>query len=341
MRILILRLSSLGDVILASSVVGALRDALPDSRLFFLMKEMYAPVYEEDRRIEKIIVYPSKGREIKRLVRVIKDIRRIRFDLVIDLQGTPRSRLIAGLAAAKRRVVWKSERFTRERMVRFRRGYVQPVIERYLACAGRGVGKRLAGKPRIVVSDEAKRKIEERLVQQRIVGEQIAIICPGARWATKRWREEGFAKVADEIVTYYGFRILLLGDVNDQPVAKRVREWMKTEAVDFTGELSLKEFVAAIDRASVVVCNDSAPMHIAAARDVPVIAIFGPTHPELGFVPSGERAQIIRVDVPCSPCSLHGERLCRQERRVCMEDLEAGAVIERIRTILSEKWCAR
>ncbi|MBI4531151.1 MAG: glycosyltransferase family 9 protein [Candidatus Latescibacteria bacterium] len=334
-RILILRLSSLGDVILTSAVVGALKKALPGTELFFLTKEVYAPIYDEDPRIEEVIVYPSTGRGLQRLVRVIKDIRQIGFDLVIDLHGTPRSRVIAGLSGARRKVTWKKERFRREWMIRFQRGFVRPVVERYLECAGRGIGRRLTGRPEVVVSDDAQRRIEEVFIRRGIIqGAEVAIVCPGARWATKRWREEGFAEVADVMTERYGYRVLLLGDVNDRPTVERVRDMVKGEAVDLTGELSLKEFVAAIDRASVVVCNDSAPIHIALARGTPVVAIFGPTHPGLGFVGPGESMQVVRVDVPCSPCSLHGERLCRQERRMCMEDVTVEEVIHQVHTVL-------
>ena len=335
-RILILRLSSLGDVVLASAVVGTLKEALPDTGLFFLTKEVYAPIYDEDPRIERVIVYPSKRRGLQRFVGVVRDIRQIGFDLVIDLHGMPRSRVITRLSGAKRKVTWRKERLKREWMVRFQRGSVQPVVGRYLECAGLGIGKRLAGRPGVVVSDEAREGVEERLIRQGIAhGEKIAIICPGARWATKRWREEGFAEVADQVAKRYVYRVLLLGDGNDRPVVERVRERMKTKAVDLTGKLSLKEFVAAIDRASVVVCNDSAPMHIALARGVPAVAVFGPTHPGLGFVGVRGGVEVARVDVPCSPCSLHGERPCWRDRRVCMEDLTEGVVMEWIHTVLS------
>jgi ADP-heptose:LPS heptosyltransferase len=186
-----------------------------------------------------------------------------------------------------------------------------------------------------VVSSEAQRRIEEALVRRGIVrGEEVAVICPGARWSTKRWKEEGFAEVADAMSERYGYRILLLGDVNDRPTAERVRGLMKGEAVNLTGELSLKEFVAAIGRASVVVCNDSASLHIALAQGTPVVAVFGPTHPGLGFVGPGERLHVVRVDVPCSPCSLYGERPCRRERRMCMEGVTAGEVMERVHAVL-------
>lgn len=335
-RILILRLSALGDCVLASAVVDALHRRLPDADLSFLIKKAYAPLFEEDPRVERVIPYRVETEGATGLLRVVRELRRMDFDLLVDLHGTPRSVLIGLLAGAKTRTVWNKQRLQRELFVRFHRGNVTPVVERYLECAARGVGIRLSGSPTIVVSSGASAGLDDRLAGLGIgPAEEIALVCPGARHSTKQWIIEGFADVASQVAACYGLRTVLAGDASDRGACAAVRSSLAGGAADFSGQLSLGELIALVGRSRLVVCNDSAPMHIATSLGVPVVAVFGPTHPGLGFAPVGEGANVVRLDVSCSPCSLHGDRKCHRSRRVCMEDLTIDHVMSKVHSCLA------
>lgn len=337
-RILILRLSALGDCVLASAVVDALHGALPGSSLSFLVKRTYVPLFEEDARIERVVPYPVGSEGLAGLVRVVQDLRRMELDLLVDLHGTPRSMLIGLLAGARKRTVWSKQRFEREFLVRFHRGSVTPVVQRYLECAARGTGMRLTGRPALLVSPGASSGVDDRLVGLGIgPAEEIALVCPGARHSTKQWTIEGFADVANRTAACYGLRTVLAGDASDRGACVAVRSSLAGGAADLSGQLSLGEFIALVGRSRLVVCNDSAPMHIATSLGVPVVAVFGPTHPGLGFAPVGEGASVARLKVSCSPCSLHGDRKCHRSRRVCMEDLTTDQVMSHVGSSLQAR----
>lgn len=122
-------------------------------------------------------------------------------------------------------------------------------------------------------------------------------------------------------------KILLLGSEADRPVTGDVARAMKHPAVDWTGATDLAILPAAVQRCALVVSNDSGPMHMATAVGTPVIGVFGATHPHLGFAPVGPADAAVTLDLPCSPCSLHGNRACRFRTHACMEELDPRRVI--------------
>jgi ADP-heptose:LPS heptosyltransferase len=101
--------------------------------------------------------------------------------------------------------------------------------------------------------------------------------------------------------------------------------------------LSLRQTMALIERCAVLLCHDSGPMHLATALNVPVVALFGPTHPKLGFWPVGEENAVLTAEAACSPCSLHGTRPCSLERKICLEEISPARVTEALRRVLDRE----
>ncbi|MDE2845385.1 MAG: glycosyltransferase family 9 protein, partial [Gemmatimonadota bacterium] len=153
-------------------------------------------------------------------------------------------------------------------------------------------------------------------------------VAPGASHGPKRWPPERFARVADHLAKSRDLKVLLLGSEADRPVTGEVANAMVRPAVDWTGATDLAMLPAAVRRCALLVSNDSGPMHVATAVGTPVIGIFGATHPGLGFAPVGPADAAITLDLPCSPCSLHGNRSCRFRTHACMEELDPRRVID-------------
>jgi len=151
-------------------------------------------------------------------------------------------------------------------------------------------------------------------------------------WATKRWRPEGFAAVATRLGAA-GARIVLLGAAGDRRLCEEIAAGTGGVATSLAGRTDLATMVAVIDRAAVLVGNDSAPMHVACARGVPVVAVFCATTPALGYGPYGPRARVVEVDLACRPCARHGGRRCPRGTDDCMRLVEADAVIEAVRAV--------
>jgi heptosyltransferase-2 len=120
-------------------------------------------------------------------------------------------------------------------------------------------------------------------------------------------------------------------------VIERIRPRAEDEGVFKAVNLPLNEFMSLINRCDCFVTNDSGPMHIASALGVPVVAIFGPTHPNLGFSPIGSANVVLTANVECSPCSLHGEKKCHEKSRYCMDLIEPEMVTDAVGKLLQTK----
>jgi len=190
-------------------------------------------------------------------------------------------------------------------------------------------------RPRIFLDASTVSKMEKELDHRGLRKEdEIVGVHPGSRWEAKRWEAKGFAQVCDRLLES-GRKCLLLGDEGDMPFVQEVVGRMSHVPTVLTGELGLSALAAVIQRCRVLLCNDSGPMHIATAMGTPVVAIFGPTHPKLGFAPVGAHDVVLTADLPCSPCSLHGEKACKFSHRRCMEAIPLDRVVTEVVRIVS------
>ena len=154
-------------------------------------------------------------------------------------------------------------------------------------------------------------------------------------WATKRWTPEGFAAVVAAL-SAEGARCVLLGGPDDVGLAEDIRDRTGGRATVLAGRTDLATLVALVDRLALLVANDSAPMHVACARGVPVVAVFCATTPALGYGPYGPHARVVEADIACRPCARHGGRRCPRGTEDCMRLVTAGAVLTAARAALAE-----
>jgi heptosyltransferase-2 len=149
-------------------------------------------------------------------------------------------------------------------------------------------------------------------------------------WVSKRWLAEGFAAVADRVIREQGMKVIFFGGSADRATVSQVLGLMQEKAVDWVGQTNLRELIAAIARCQTFLTNDSGPMHIAVACQVPTVAIFGPTTKELGFFPYGSGHIVIEKDLPCRPCGLHGAKKCPLDHFKCMKQITPDEVYQAI-----------
>ena len=304
-KAVVIRLSSLGDVVLASAAVRALADA--GWRIGFITKPEYAPMYSGDPRIEQLIEFTSLG-ETRR------QIKKFRPDAVVDLHNNQRSWLMT-LGLGVRTVRVRKRTLARRLCVWFGIGDKSPrsVVDDHLA-ALKKIGVDAPNTlPQIFPTETGLCEAEKFLERLR---PPIAVIHPGARYPLKQWGDQRFARLG-HILKERGFEVLFIGESagNDDFV--------------HTGRISLEALVGIISQAALFFGNDSGPAHIAAALGVPTITIFGPTHPCLGFVPRGKFAAHLHSGIECSPCTLHGEGRCKYSSPRCFEQITPELVAER------------
>jgi len=338
-RILLLRLSAIGDVVLTSPLIRALRQRFPNAQIDFVIKPAFAELVAHNPHLNTVHrVDPATG--LKGLAQLGMHLRRARYDLVLDLHRNFRTIFLTRLCAAPRVGHYHKHLLRRWLFVKFKAATMQQipsVSQRYLQAAeflnlqDDGVGTELFWgaaheEEALCVLDEAGWK------------ENRALLClaPGAGYFTKRWPVEYFAEVARALAAAFkNFAIAILGGKQDREFGKHIREHSRAEIFDLTGKCSLLASAAIIKRSQLMLANDSGLMHIAEAVGTPVLALFGSTTRELGFFPQRAASRVLEhPSLSCRPCSHLGYRACPRGHFRCMKEIAPQLVLDEMKRTL-------
>jgi len=318
-RILVIRYSALGDVVLATSLLEPLRGAYPDARIEWVTSAPYAPLLQGVSEISAVHVLGRDGEESPW---AIASRLRGRFDLALDLQNKVKSFLIAS-AAAPRRAAFRRRTIAQSLLSLF--GQDPPLVRAHqtklYAEAAAHLGVVGPGRVKIFLSEQARALAADAL---RGVEAPVVALAPGARWATKRWPAERFAAVADALAAQ-GARIVLAGGPGDRDAFAAFRAAVRSRVEADLSFLPLDALAAALARVQLLIACDSGPVHLATAVGTPVLALFGPTSVARWGPPPPGRA--MALGLRCSPCSNHGGEVCPERHHRCLADLTPEAVV--------------
>ncbi|MBL8696703.1 MAG: glycosyltransferase family 9 protein [Planctomycetes bacterium] len=326
--VLLLRLSSLGDVLFALPVVERLRAAKPELRITFLVEDRFEEVPRALRAIDEVLVFPRR-RGFGAVARHLSDLRRRRFDAVIDLQGNLKSAL--HLAALRRsHKIGFSAQAGREGNAYFLDEAVTPPahavhrVDRFLSLLSPLKIHTHRERP-IPLDVGGERRAAADAWRESLSADSVAVLHPGtsAFGAFKRWPPERFGEFASALAKERGVRSVVSGGPGEESLVEAAVAASRGAAVAMTGVRSLLDLTARMAAADLVVAGDTGPLHLANRMGVPVVALFGPKDPNKygpAFSPS---AVIRRDDVPCSPCT---RRWC--EAPACMAALRMEPVLE-------------
>ena len=333
-RILIVKPSSLGDIVHALPTLQAVRARYPRAHVAWLVKRQWSSLLERADGLDRVW---EIGPGLRGWVSIVPRLRAERFDLVIDLQGLLRSGMMAWLTGCRRRVGFANGRegsplFYTDRVAV--PAAEMHAVDRYLLAAA-AVGAPWNGVPEFGLHPCCEDEQEvDRLLDERGIRRGVPWVAFGvsARWPTKRWPLESFAAVA-EALQRDGVRAVLIGGPEDRESARDVIAHMSVPALDMTGTTRLRLLPALLSSAAVMVTNDSGPMHVASAVGTPVVAVFGPTSPVRTGPYGGGHAVLARADVPCRPCF---DRRCRNARQLeCLTRVAPEEVLDAVRRRLT------
>ncbi len=345
-KVLVVRLSSLGDIVLTTPVLETLNKQFPQSKIYFLTKTQYRDLLANDPRLSGVIEFDPKGKHagFPGFKRLIAELRLHNFDLLIDLHANMRSFFIRHLAKSKIKIKYSKRWSSRWRMVHMKFLKIKPkqTVDSYLDVLKKIQLDAMSKTPILFLSPDDIVFSEKFLLEERIKKDDIVIgIHPGAKWETKKWDEEKFMQAGQVLIQKLDCKIMWFGDSEDEELIQKMIKGLPDSRVIKAIGLPLGKFMSLIRRCNGLITNDSAPMQMAQALQVPVVAIFGPTHPRLGFVPVGPRNVVLCANVKCSPCSLHGERKCHKSTRLCMDLIQPDMVVEAVRDLLGEEKSVR
>lgn len=330
-KILVVQTAFLGDLILTLPLIQATKDALPDAQVWALVIPATAEILSGHPAVTGCLVYDKRGRDrgfagFRQMVRRVRD---SRFHLALIPHRSMRSALLATMAGISQRAgFWSSAGFFMFTRHVTRRRKVHEV-ERNLDLL-RTLGYRFQLKPpRVYPGEGDRRQAEAFLTRQGIHGGQMVVgVAPGSVWPTKRWLPEGFAQVIRGLWEKRGAQAVLLGSQADRELCRQIAQQAGKKVPVAAGELSLLPAAALMESCRLVLSNDSAAAHLAAAVGRPVVAIFGPTVPDFGFAPFGEQHLIVQKQVECRPCGIHGGRRCPRKTFACMREIAPQQVLK-------------
>ena len=339
-RILLIKPSSLGDIVHALPVVAALKDRWPAAQLTWLVKHQWADLVERAAGVDR--VWPVDA-AVRSWLGQVRALRAERFDLAVDLQGLFRSGALAWLSSASLRIGFANGREGSPWFYTHR--VPVPTVEmhavdRYLLVAA-ALGARPQGAPqfRFKMLDEDFAVIRDVFQHKgSSVDSPWVAMNVSARWPTKRWPLSSFAIVLDQLHKDGFGPVVVIGSSDEQHDANQLRALTKSPFVDLTGALPLRCLPALLSKAAMVITNDSGPMHIAAAVGTPVVALFGPTS-ATRTGPYGAGHCALSRQVPCSPCF---SRVCRHSPELeCLHLIRPDDVVEAARHLLTAQTISR
>ncbi len=310
MKILVVSLSNLGDAVLTLPVFQNLSAAYPDAVFHVIAGAGAAMVFEGDPRIAKVTPFNKKA-PFGEKWNFIAGIRRERYDLIVDLRYS----LIGLLGGARRR----------NRYFRFPARSRHRALKHLLALEG------IADTVPAAMSFLTGRFAPETGSENG----RLVVAAVGSKSDLKKWPAASFARLLDRFALENGCRIALAGDKNDAVDAANVAALMKTKPFDLTGKTDFAGLCSLISGASLVVTNDSAPLHVADALGIPTVAIFGPTDPRK-YGPRLDRSAVARRPIFCSPCE---KAQCRYGTHDCMRELSVDEVYFKARKVLEDEFC--
>ena len=347
MNILIVKTSAIGDVTHTLPALNALRRQFPKAKISWLVEEASAEILENHKALDRIIICRRKKwvkdfsqsfsffKTLKEVYKFVKILRDTEYDLVIDFQGLLKSGIWVFLSRGKRKVGFGAGMAHSEYSYVFLNERVPAVSMDHHAVNRELMLLSAIGIPCEKVEfgvpiDALDRENIENLLRSNAISldDNIVAINPMARWDTKLWTSSNFARVADRICEK-GFKVCFTGAKDDIEEIEKIRSFMNHSAANLAGKTSLKILAALYEKARFLLTTDTGPMHIAAAINTPVVALFGPTAPwRTG--PFGDGHQVIRNNMDCSPCY---KRFCPTGE--CMKEISVEMVMEGIEKIIS------
>lgn len=333
-NILLIRFSSIGDIILTFPLIQYVTEQYPEASIDFLVKEEYKEVLLPiNNKINHIITFNKKKHD-NNLRKITSILRNREYDLILDLQNNMRSRWITMRLHGD---IKRYKKHVLRRWIFIKWHWpVYPVLsvaEKYM----RVVNDDVVFKPYYIqnwpgedLSNEFYKKFPN--IQKR---KPFILIFPGARHQTKRWPANYFKKLIQSIRQRWALPIILSGDSSERELCEYIRKDMGKEILNVAGEMNIKETYILISQSLAVISNDSAPMHMAALFQKPQLAFWGSTTHHFGFSPLNQNAVILENNsLSCRPCSHLGFNACPEKHFKCMLEVTPEKAIKALEKVL-------
>jgi lipopolysaccharide heptosyltransferase II len=330
LKVLLIRFSSLGDIVLTSHIPRLIKKIFPNAKVDMLVKENYLDLIKFNPNIDKKIILKKKSGFLE-LLKLSFELKREKYDFIVDLHKSLRSFII-------NIINWRTPKlyYSKKSFKRFLRIYTkinlfsksESKMNDYLKSLEKFKVKYDGQGTNIFIDEKTNKKISKLInkKENKIIG-----IVPGARWRGKKWGKDKFKKLCTHIVDSTKFNIVLLGSKEDKGY-DLIKEINPKRIKSFIGTTSILESASVLSFCDLVISNDTGMMHVAEALGKDVFCIMGATVKEFGFSPYRKKSKVIETNIWCRPCSKKGDGICiRKNKYLCLKNIKAIDVFNKIK----------
>jgi heptosyltransferase-2 len=334
MKILIIQTAFIGDLILTTSFIREVFKKYKNPEIQILVKSGTEDILANNPYIQKIISYDKKkNKNFFYFFNFLTKIRNEKFDICYSPHFSHRSSLVSFFSGAKQRIGYKEAGFSflfTKKIQRPLRGIHE--VDKLLSLLETNSEYTLSSKRPEIFIDESKISIKGDLPKEYIS------IAPSSLWETKRMPEDKFVELISEFRKKNSLPILLIGSKADFDLCEKIKLNSTTSGIfNFAGKTNLIELAYLISKSKLIVSNDSSPIHLASAFNIPTIMIYGATIPEFGYSTLADMHFISQVDgLNCRPCGIHGGRNCPEKHFKCMKEQNISNMIKEINQLLNK-----
>jgi len=327
-RILLIRLRRIGDVILTTPAISALREDFPAASITYIVEKPYRQLVEGNPNLDKVIV-PESKQSLRGFLKLIRLIRKNKYDVVLDFHGGPRASLITLFSKAKLkvgyRVKYKNFIYNIKLPRRPKEGYFHSV-ENHINLV-KALGVEVKSIPPLYPPQAKKTEVEKvkKFIEENALGgHKIITVHISAGNKFRDWGVDNLVQLTNLLAQRPDVKVILIGTSEDQKAEEEILKKSKASLLSLVGRLNLREVKELISHSSLFVGPDSGPMHIAASTSTPIVALFGPTLPA-HFAPWQANAFMIEKELDCRPCK---QRDCIHEDFRCLRSIDPEEVYQ-------------
>jgi len=332
-KILLVRLRRIGDVIMTTPAITALREYFPGAWISYVVEEPYQELVENNPHLNEIIVIPP-NQTVKSSLCCIRQIRKKHFDVAIDFHGGPRASLMTFLSGARLKIGYKIKHkpfiYDIKLPRRPQKGHFHSVESHLNLVKALGVP---ASAPLPLCLPDAKKeevqKISSFLSENGLNDSSFIVMHIGAGNTFRHWGVDNFVRLINLISNNQGIKIILVGTKGDIKFEEEIIQQTEQPPLSAVGKLNLLELKELISRSSLFFGPDSGPMHIAASTSTPIVAYFGPTLP-VNFSPWKANAILIEKNLDCRPCK---QRQCIHKDFRCLSQITPEEVYNKVKEL--------
>ena len=318
-RILVITLSNIGDIILTTPVVESLIRNFQEAELDVMVGPSGEELFKKHKKVRNVIVYNKKISASNKF-KLFLNLRKSRYDLVVDLRNT----ILPLVLGAK--FITNPLRHGKKERIHKKEIHLSRLDE---------IGIDIQGAEfYIPVEGTDKEHVDELL--SVLKDKPFIVVSPGAKSHVKRWPIKSFVKLCDRIKEELDYEIILIGDKNDRIVTERIMFYMKTLPFNFIEKTNTSQLSTLIGRSKLLITNDSAPLHVASAEDIPTLAFFGPTDWKKYGPLAKAKNKVLKKDLKCAPCEV-AQCVNFDNKYECLKTISPEEAFEAVKGLLQDE----